>query len=40
MLINCRYELPQPNTAQKNDVGAWKDCVNNSYAQLEHQNER
>jgi pre-mRNA-splicing factor SPF27 len=35
-----RYELPQPSTAQKNDVKAWEDCVNNSYAQLEHQNER
>lgn len=35
-----RYELPQPGAAQKNDVGAWLECVNNSVAQLEHQSGR
>ncbi len=35
-----RYELPQPGAALKNDISAWQDCVNNSYAQLEHQNVR
>lgn len=39
-LMSCRYELPQPSAAQKNDVGAWQDSVSNSRAQLEHQNER
>ena len=39
-LFVYRYELPQPGAAQKNDVGAWQDCVNNSSAQLEHQNGR
>ena len=32
-----RYELPQPSAAQKNDVTAWRECVENSMAQLEHQ---
>ena len=32
-----RYELPQPGTAQKNDVAAWQESVDNSMAQLEHQ---
>lgn len=32
-----RYELPQPSAAQKNDVGAWQESVENSMAQLEHQ---
>ena len=32
-----RYELPQPAAGQKNDIAAWQDAVNNSYAQLEHQ---
>ena len=40
ILYSCRYELPQPSAAQKNDVGAWQDSVSNSCAQLEHQNER
>ena len=40
LLFSCRYELPQPSAAQKNDVGAWQDSVSNSCAQLEHQNER
>lgn len=33
----CRYELPQPGAAQKNDVAAWQESVDNSMAQLEHQ---
>ena len=33
----CRYELPQPGAAQKNDVAAWQESVDNSLAQLEHQ---
>ena len=40
VFFSCRYELPQPSAAQKNDVGAWQDSVSNSCAQLEHQNER
>ena len=32
-----RYELPQPGTAQKNDLAAWQEAVDNSMAQLEHQ---
>ena len=39
-LFVYRYELPQPGATQKNDVGAWQDYVNNSCAQLEHQNGR
>ena len=37
VVIMCRYELPQPGTAQKNDVAAWQESVDNSLAQLEHQ---
>ena len=36
-LFSPRYELPQPSAAQKNDLGAWQDAVDNSRAQLEHQ---
>lgn len=39
VIIN-RYELPQPSAAQKNDINAWRDSVNNSMAQLEHQSGR
>jgi hypothetical protein len=42
-LINylfSRYELPQPGSAQKNDLGAWQESVDNSMAQLEHQANR
>ena len=35
-----RYELPQPSVAQKNDIGAWQESVDNSMAQLEHQANR
>ncbi|XP_064383841.1 pre-mRNA-splicing factor SPF27-like [Halichondria panicea] len=37
MLSMKRYELPQPGVAQKNDIGAWQESVDNSMAQLEHQ---
>lgn len=32
-----RYELPSPSTGKLNDVWTWNKCVENSYAQLEHQ---
>ena len=35
-----RYELPQPGAAQKNDIGAWQESMDNSMAQLEHQANR
>ena len=35
--VTRRYELPQPGAAQKNDVAAWQESVDNSMAQLEHQ---
>ena len=35
--LNLRYELPQPAAAQRNDLGAWQESVDNSMAQLEHQ---
>jgi pre-mRNA-splicing factor SPF27 len=37
MLSMHRYELPAPSAAQKNDVVAWQEAVENSMAQLEHQ---
>ena len=35
-----RYELPQPAAAQRNDLSAWVESVENSMAQLEHQSGR
>ncbi|CAG7837640.1 unnamed protein product [Allacma fusca] len=35
-----RYELPPPPTGKLTDLSAWNECVENSYAQLEHQNTR
>jgi len=35
-----RYELPPPPTGKMTDVSAWSECVDNSYAQLEHQATR
>ncbi|XP_065842265.1 pre-mRNA-splicing factor SPF27-like [Oscarella lobularis] len=35
-----RYELPPPSSAQRNDIRAWTESVNNSAAQLEHQATR
>ena len=32
-----RYELPMPLASRTNDYNAWKECLDNSYAQLEHQ---
>ena len=35
-----RYELPPPPPGKMTDVAAWSECVDNSYAQLEHQGTR
>jgi len=35
-----RYELPPPPTGKLTDLSAWNECVDNSYAQLEHQSTR
>jgi pre-mRNA-splicing factor SPF27 len=35
-----RYELPPPPTGKLTDIQAWSECVDNSYAQLEHQATR
>jgi len=35
-----KYELPAPPASLKNDVKAWKECVENSQAQLMHQEVR
>ena len=35
--LPVRYELPHPGAAQRNDLGAWQESVDNSMAQLEHQ---
>ncbi len=32
-----RYELPTPPPGRMSDIVAWTECVDNSYAQLEHQ---
>jgi len=40
MLNMKRYELPQPPSGKLNDLSAWKECVDNSIAQLEHQASR
>jgi len=40
MLNMKRYELPQPPAGKMNDLTAWKDSVENSIAQLEHQASR
>ncbi|XP_027199858.2 BCAS2 pre-mRNA processing factor [Dermatophagoides pteronyssinus] len=32
-----RYELPSPSTGKLNDIWAWQECMENSFAQLEHQ---
>ncbi|RDD45803.1 Pre-mRNA-splicing factor SPF27 [Trichoplax sp. H2] len=37
LLSMKRYELPPPPVTQRNDPHAWKECVDNSSAQLEHQ---
>lgn len=38
--VFLRYELPQPAAGKMSDVSAWVECVDNSMAQLEHQNTR
>lgn len=35
-----RYELPPPASGKLNDLAAWNESVENSYAQLEHQATR
>jgi pre-mRNA-splicing factor SPF27 len=40
LLSMKRYELPQPAAAQRNDLSAWVESVENSMAQLEHQSGR
>lgn len=35
-----RYELPPPPPGKMTDVAAWNECVDNSFAQLEHQATR
>lgn len=35
-----RYELPPPLPGKMNDLAAWNESVENSYAQLEHQATR
>lgn len=35
-----RYELPPPPPNKQTDANAWKECVENSCAQLEHQASR
>lgn len=32
-----RYELPTPPPGRISDIVAWNECVENSYAQLQHQ---
>ncbi|UJR21672.1 hypothetical protein I4U23_024749 [Adineta vaga] len=40
MLSMKRYELPTPPSGKQTDFQAWNECVENSYAQLEHQQTR
>ena len=40
MLNMKRYELPSPSGGKLTDVTSWNECVENSYAQLEHQATR
>lgn len=40
MLSMKRYELPPPPPGKQTDAAAWLECVENSYAQLEHQASR
>jgi len=40
MLSMKRYELPPPPPGKQTDANAWYECVENSYAQLEHQAAR
>ena len=37
---STRYELPPPPPNKLSDTNAWYECVENSYAQLEHQASR
>lgn len=40
MMSMKRYELPQPAAGKTTDVASWGECVDNSWAQLEHQATR
>ena len=40
MTLLKRYELPPPPPNKQTDAAAWYECVENSYAQLEHQASR
>ncbi|KAM7310624.1 pre-mRNA-splicing factor SPF27 [Ixodes scapularis] len=40
MMSMKRYELPQPAAGKTTDVASWSECVDNSWAQLEHQATR
>ncbi len=40
ILFVKRYELPPPPPNKLGDTNAWYECVENSYAQLEHQASR
>lgn len=35
-----RYELPAPSSGKLSEIQAWQECVDNSFAQLEHQTIR
>jgi pre-mRNA-splicing factor SPF27 len=35
-----RYELPTPPSGKLGEIQAWQECVDNSFAQLEHQSIR
>ncbi|KAK7574448.1 hypothetical protein V9T40_011639 [Parthenolecanium corni] len=37
LLSMKRYELPAPPHGRMTDIAAWTECVDNSYAQLQHQ---
>lgn len=37
LLSMKRYELPAPPHGRMTDIVAWTECVDNSYAQLQHQ---
>mmetsp|Transcript_4292 Transcript_4292/g.6602 ORF Transcript_4292/g.6602 Transcript_4292/m.6602 type:complete len:209 (-) Transcript_4292:33-659(-) len=40
VLDTSRYQIEQPPPNKKNDIQAWKQCVANAQAQLEHQHLR
>ena len=40
VLTMKRYELPPPPPGKMNDLAAWTESVDNSFAQLQHQATR